>query len=339
MVKWAWVAVLLILISARSVSASGEVIVKMATLAPQGTEWHKVLLEMGAAWQKASRGQVLLRLYPGGVAGDDTDVVRKMRLGTLDAGLLTVIGLSIIERNVLVLEVPLAYANYGELDCVLHQVGPQLEKQFEAKGFVVLGWSDGGWAHFFTKSPARTPDDMKKMKMFVSEGDDQYVELMKKSGFNPVPLPSTEIATALQTGLVNAVTSTAQGVVLLQWYNQVHYMNDFNWAVLLGGIVVSKAAWEKIPRDLRPALKEEAVNTCRRLQEFSRQSEPKDIEVLKKHGLQIVPVDSAVLNDWRQLIQGVLPQVRGAYVAAEPLDNALRLRDGCRRQAAPISKQ
>jgi len=203
-----WLAILMFLAAAHASRAADEMVIKMATIAPQGSEWHQVLQEMGAAWEKASRGQVQFRLYPGGVAGDDADVVRKMRLGTLNVALLSSDGLTDIDRSVLALQVPLAYANYRELDCTIEQLGPRIEKQLEARGFVLLGWSDAGWAHFFTKEPVRTPDDMKKLKMFVWAGDDRYAELWKKAGFNPVPLPSTEISTALQTGLVNAVTST-----------------------------------------------------------------------------------------------------------------------------------
>jgi TRAP-type transport system periplasmic protein len=332
-----WLTALIILALAHATWAGDEVIIKMATIAPQGSEWHQVLQEMGAAWEKASRGQVVFRLYPGGVAGDDTDVVRKMRLGTLNAGLLSSTGLTDIDRSVLGLQIPLGYADYSELDCVLEQMGPRIEKQLEAKGFILLGWTDAGWAHFFTKSPVKTPDDMKKLKMFVWASDDRYVELWKKAGFNPVPLPSTEISTALQTGLVNAITSTVQGVVLLQWYKQVNYMTDLKWAVLLGGIVVTKSAWEKIPGDVRPALREAAQKACRRLSQFSRQSEPKDIEVLKKHGVAVVPVDAAALSQWRQLIEGILPQVRGSYLPAEPLDTALKLRDQCRKRTPKAS--
>lgn len=327
-----WVTALIVVVMVQASWAGDEVVIKMATLAPQGSEWHQVLQEMGAAWQKASHGKVAFRLYPGGVAGDDADVVRKMRLGTLNAGLLSAAGLTDIDRSVLAIEIPLAYADYGELDCVIEQIGPQIEKQLEAKGFVLLGWSDAGWAYFFTQSPVKTPDDMKKLKMFVWAGDDQYVELWKKAGFNPVPLPSTEISTALQTGLVNAVTSTVQGVVLLQWYKQVSYMTELKWAVFLAGMVVSKSTWEKIPADVRPALKELARTACRRLSEFSRQSESKDIAVLQQHGVKVVPVDGAALAQWRGLIEGVLPQVRGAYVPAEPLDAALKRRDQCRQR-------
>ena len=321
------------LAAAHASQADSEVIIKMATIAPQGSEWHQVLQEMGAEWQKASRGQIKFRLYPGGVAGDDGDVVRKMRLGTLNMALLSSEGLTDIDRSVLALQVPLAYANYRELDCTIEQLGPRIEKQIEDKGFVLLGWSDAGWAHFFTKEPVRTPEDMKKLKMFVWAGDDRYAELWKKAGFNPVPLPSTEISTALQTGLVNAVTSTVQGVVLLQWYRQIKYMTDLNWAVFLGAIVLPKKTWDAIPADVRPALKEAARKACRRLSEFSRQSEARDIAVLQKHGVQVVAVDSAVLDQWRKLIDTVLPQVRGSFLPAEYLDAALKRRDQCRLQA------
>ena len=335
--RWFQLAVLVVLATAQASWAAEELVIKMATLAPQGSEWHQALQEMGAAWQKASNGKVSFRLYPGGVAGDDADVVRKMRLGTLNAGLLSSTGLTDIDRGVLALQVPLAYADYGELDCVREQMSAQIEKQLEAKGFILLDWTDAGWAHFFSKSPVRTPDDMKKLKMFVWAGDDRYVELWKKAGFNPVPLPSTEISTALQTGLVNAVTSTVQGVVLLQWYKQVKYMSDLKWAVLLGGVVITKSAWEKIPADVRPAIKEAARTACRRLSTFSRQSESKDIEVLKQQGIEVIHVEGAALDGWRQLIDGVIPQVRGSYVPEAPLSTALKLRDQCRRQAGKAS--
>jgi TRAP-type C4-dicarboxylate transport system substrate-binding protein len=325
-------------IAAFAAQAAGEIVIKVATLAPQGSEWHKVLQEMGAEWQKVSNGLIVFRLYPGGVAGDDMDLVRKMRLGTLDAGLLTVNGLSAIDRGVLGLEVPLAYSDYGELDCVLAKMAPQLERQIEAKGFIVLGWSQGGWAHFFTKSPVRTPDDMRKLKMFVWAGDDQYAELWKKAGFHPVPLPSTEIATALQTGLVNAVTITPQGILLLQWYKHVSYMTDFKWAVFLGGIVISKSTWEKIPAEIRPAVKQTALKASQRLREFSIKTDQSDIEILKKNGVKVVSVDEKTLNEWRRLIESVLPQVRGSYLPAGSLDTALKLRDQCRGQPGEAGK-
>jgi TRAP-type transport system periplasmic protein len=331
-------AAILFSMSAFAAQAADQIVIKAASLAPQGSEWHKIVQEMGAEWQKISNGLIVFRLYPGGVAGDDIDLIRKMRLGTLDAALLTINGLSAIDRGVLGLEVPLAYSDYGELDCVLEKIAPRLERQIEAKGFVVLGWAPGGWAHFFTKSPVRTPDDMRKLKMFVWAGDEQYAELWKKAGFHPVPLPSTEIATALQTGLVNAVTINPQGILLLQWYKHVGYMTDFKWAVFLGGIVISKSTWDKIPADIRPAVRQAALKASQRLREFAVKTDQSDIETLKNNGVNVVSVDEKTLDEWRRLIESILPQVRGSYLPAESLDTALKLRDQCRGQAGEARK-
>ena len=174
--------------------------------------------------------------------------------------------------------------------------------------------------------------------MFVWAGDDQYAELWKKAGFNPVLLPSTEIANALQTGLVNAVTINPQGILLLQWYRQVHYMTDFKWAVFLGGIVISKSTWEKIPAEIHPAVRQAAIKAAQRIRDLSRRTDQSDVEALKKNGVEVVSVDEETLNEWRRLVESVLPQVRGSYLPAESLDTALKLRDQCRRQAGEAGK-
>ena len=183
----------------------------MATLVPAGSSWNRSLQEMGQKWQQVSGGKVVLKLYAGGVAGDDADVVRKMRLGTLNAGLLATTGLADIDRSVLALQIPDALRGLRRVPTgSWTKMTPGLDAQFDAKGFVVLAWVDGGWAHFFTKTPARTPEELKTAKLFTWAGDDKYTELWKGAGFNAIPLPATEISTALQTGLVNAICTTPQ---------------------------------------------------------------------------------------------------------------------------------
>jgi TRAP-type C4-dicarboxylate transport system substrate-binding protein len=307
-------------------ASAQNVVIKMATLVPQGSAWYTILQEMGQQWQTVSGGRVTLRLYPGGVAGDDSDVVRKMRLGTLDGGVLTSVGLADVDRSVLALELPMGYASYEEFDAVLDKMGPQLEKTYADKGFVVLAWADAGWVHFFTKSPVRTPDDLRALKLFAWAGDDYAVELWKSAGFHPVPLPSTEISTALQT--------TSQAAVLLQWYTHAKNMTDVNWAVLLGGIVVSRVPWERIPADLRPALLKAAQEAAAKARAQTRGSEVSDVEAMEKRGLTVVRLDAAALEAWQRAAQGAYPGLRGKYVPAPAFDEALRLRDEYRKGVA-----
>lgn len=307
-------------------SAGAQTVIKMASLVPQGSAWNSTLLEMGAAWQKVSGGKVTLRLYPGGVAGDDGDVVRKMRLGTIDAGLLAAAGLADIDRSIFALAIPMAYTGYEELDAVMERITPQLDRVFAEKNFIVLAWADGGWVHFFSKEPMRTPNEMKHRKLFTWAGDTPAVEMWRSAGFNPVVLPATEISTALQTGLINVLPTTPQAAVLLQWYNHAKNMNDVNWAVLLGAIVVNKAAWDRIPADLQPAIRAAAQEAGRKLRAQTREASERDIKAMTDRGVKVIHADEATIALWRQAAESAYPTVRSSFMPAWAFDEAMKVR-------------
>ena len=311
---------------------SQPVVVKMATVVPEGSQYHLILREMAEKWKTASGGTVELRLYPGSVAGDDIDVVRKMRLGTLNGALLTSVGVAAIDKSVYALQVPMLYRTYEEVDYVLGKVSPKLEAALDAKGFVVLNWVDAGWVHFFTKSPAATPDLLKPQKLFSWAGDAEATEIWKGAGFSPVPLPSTEISTALQTGLVSALPTTPQAAVILQWYTHAKNMTDVKWALLLGATVVTKASWEKVPAAQRPALLAAAREAGVRMREETRKSEAKDVDAMQKRGLVVVPVDAKAEALWRAAAEGVYDRIRGKIIPAEAFDEARRLLTEFRKQ-------
>jgi TRAP-type C4-dicarboxylate transport system substrate-binding protein len=304
----------------------------MATVVPEGSQYHLVLREMAEKWKTVSGGAVELRLYPGSVAGDDVDVVRKMRLGTLNGALLTSVGVAAIDKSVYALQIPMLYRSYEEVDYVLGKVGPKLEAALEAKGFVVLNWVDAGWVHFFTKSPVATPDQLKPLKLFSWAGDADATEIWKGAGFNPVPLPSTEISTALQTGLVSALPTTPQAAVILQWYTHAKNMTDVKWALLLGATVVTKATWDKVPAAQRPALLAAAREAGVRMREETRKSGERDVAAMQKRGLVVVPVDAKAESLWRATAEGVYDRMRGKIIPAEAFDEARRLLGDFRKQ-------
>jgi TRAP-type C4-dicarboxylate transport system substrate-binding protein len=286
-----------------------------------------ILKETADKWRTASNGSVTVRLYAGGVAGDDPDVVRKMRLGTLNAGVLTSVGLAEIDKSVYALGVPMMYESYDELYYVLEKMRPRLESSLEAKGFVVLNWADGGWVHFFTQKPVATPDDLKTLKLFSWAGDAASVDLWKSAGFNPVPLPSTEIATALQTGLVNALGCPPQVAVIAQYYNHAKNMTALPWQLLLGATVINKAVWERVPAATRPALLQVAREAGTRLQEEIRKTGDRDVEAMRKRGLNVVAVDARARELWRKTAESLYPRIRGGIVPADAFDEAMRYRD------------
>jgi len=306
--------------------------VKLATMAPEGTFFHQVLKEVGAEWKKISNGRVNVVIFAGSVAGDDTDVVRKMKMGTLQAGALVAVGMAEIEKSVYALEVPMMYGSYEEVYDVLGRMRPRLESGFEKKGFVVLNWVDAGWLRYFTKNPVKSPEDLKQQKLFQWAGDNDSLEIMKGAGFNVVPLPATELATALQTGLVNALSTTPQVAVLTQYFNYAKNMTDVPWALLLGGTIIKKDVWDRIPADLHAPLMKAMQDAGARLRAEVRKGGDRDVEAMKKRGLNVVAVDARTREAWVKTVETQYPKDRGRIVPADAFDEAMKYRDEYRKR-------
>ena len=220
------------------VEAAGRTLIKLGTAAPDGSVWHRELKEMAATWDRETDGAVTLRIYAGSVAGDEPDMVRKMRLGQLQAGSISSIGLSRIDRAFDVFTIPMFYESYEELFAVMESLEPLMSERLAERGFVFLGWGMGGWARLFTKNPVRTVDDLRQAKMFVAAGDDPWVQYWKNNGFRPVPLAVTDIMTGLQTGLIDGLATTPLAALMLQWYRHAPYMIDIDLAPLIGATLV-----------------------------------------------------------------------------------------------------
>lgn len=320
-------------------TAQAPVTIKMATLVPENSSWFLVLKEVADKWNKASGGKVRVILYPGGRQGDDPDVVRKMNLGTLNAGVLTSVGVAEIDKSVYALGIPMAFNDYDEVYAVLEKYRPRLEGSLEAKGFIVLNWADGGWVQFFAKSPVKTPDDMRKLKLFVWAGDPKTVEIWKSLRFDPRPAPSTELVTGLQTGLFEVFGAPPQVAVITRYYENAKYLTDLRWGLLLGATVIKKDAWERIPADIRPLLLQIARDAGTKLRDDIRLSGQRDIDAMKKAGLTVIPLDAKTVELWRKTAESVYPMIRGGVVPAEAFDEVIRLRDEYRKQrsAAPAA--
>jgi TRAP-type transport system periplasmic protein len=315
-------------------AAGQPVTVKLATLAPEGSSWSVILKEMAQEWKAASGGRVVLRVYPGGVAGDDPDVVRKIRAGTLQAGLLSAVGLAEIDASVHAMSVPLMYAGDDEAFAVLDRLRPGLESAFEARGVVVLNWADVGWVHFFARSPVATPDDLRPLKLFTWAGDTRVTEVWRSSGFDPVPLPSTEIVQSLRAGRVDALGASPQVALIAQYYTQAPHMTDLPWQILVAATVIDRETWERIPADARPALRQAALAAGRRLQAAMRAGGTRDVDAMKARGLRVVAVPSAARSRWESLAREMYPRLRGGIVPAAAFDEALRYRDDYRKRMA-----
>jgi len=313
-----------------------QIKVKMATLVPHGSSWYLILKETAGKWKKVSNGKVVVNIYAGRVAGDDSDVVRKMKLGTLHAGVLTAMGVAEIDRSVYALGVPMMYASYEELYAVLEKMRPTLEANLAKQGFVVLNWADGGWVHCFSQKPVATPDDLKKLKLCAWADDTDSIDIMKSLGFNLVPQPAMEIANALQTGLVNAVLISPQLAIITQCFRHTKYVTNLNWELLLGATVIDKRVWDSIPADLHAPLMQVMQEAGKKLRDEIRKGGQADAKAMKDRGLNVVPVDAGANDAWIKLAESAYPRIRGRIVPAEAFDEALKYRDEYRKRVGPV---
>ena len=326
-IRLAAVLMLAAVLSTPGVAGSAPTVIKMATLAPEGSSWFRVLQEMGEEWRKASDGAITLRIYPGGVAGDEDAVIRKMRVGQIQAAAITGIGLAYLEPSFYALHIPMMYESDEEFDSVRDRYAPVLERKMEEKGFVVLNWGDAGWVHFFSKAPVVTPAEAKALKLFQWSGDTNLVQLYKETGFHPVPLSTNDLLPSLQTGMVNGFTSTPLVALAFQWFGLAPHMADLRYAPLTGATVIEKRAWGMIPPSLRPKLLEASRRAGLRLRAEIRRLNQEALGVMVKNGLKVHKVPPEVQAQWQQMVENVYPQVRGKIMPAEAFDTVKLYRD------------
>jgi TRAP-type C4-dicarboxylate transport system substrate-binding protein len=308
------------------VQAEEVISLRLGALAPRGTAWHRKLLEIGEQWRAAQGPGAQFIVYGGGSQGGEADMVRRMRIGQLNAAMLTVIGLTEIDPSVAALQkMPLVFRSWDELDHVRDKLRPALEKRFLDKGFVVLCWGDAGWVRFFSKEPALRPADYRRMKMFAWAGDAPQADIMKALGYQPVVLEVSDILPGLQTGMVNAVPSTPFWALTLQFFGHAPYMLELDWAPLVGAVVVTRKAWDAMTPAAREALRKGGEAAGVELRALSRREHQESVAAMQKRGLKVQSLSPELQAEWRRAAEEMYPLVRGRMVPAEFFDEVQSL--------------
>jgi len=302
-----------------------QVRIKLATLAPRGSSYHQSLLKMAEKW-RAVPGGVNLTIYADGVQGGESAMVQKMRVGQLQAAMLTATGLSEIDNSVTALQnMPMMFRSLEEVDYVRGKLQPRLEKSLLDKGFSALFWGDAGWVRFFSKTPVQRPDDLKKLRLFVWQGDNQQVDMMKSAGYQPIPLETANIYPSLQNGMIDAVPSVAYFALAGQFFTAAKHMLEANWAPLVGGAVVSKDIWEKIPATARKDLLAAAVSAGDEIRANGRAEADQAVKTMQGRGLTVHKMTPQLEAEWSKAAESFYPQIRGKMVPADLFDEVQRL--------------
>jgi len=302
-------------------SFAADAQLKIGSLVPKNSLYHRELMQVGEAWKKSQTGSPKFNVFTDGSQGGEAEMVRRMRIGQLQAALLSVVGLREIEPSIAALQnLPLAFRSWEELDYVREKMRPSMEKKFLDKGYVVLAWGDAGWVRFFSKNPAFSPEDYKKMKFFAWGAEAEQQEIMKSLGYTPVPLEPTDILPSIQTGMINVVPSTPYFALASQIFNTAPNMLEINWAPIVGAFVISKKSWDDMSPEAQKVLRASSDKAGQVIRNQARKEVDEAVEAMKKRGLKVNKPNAEQLKEWQALSESLYPRIRGKMVPAETFD-------------------
>jgi len=262
--------------------------IKFASLAPAGSTWMNMLDEWNQAVQERTGGSVAFKFYEGGVAGDELDVVRKMRINQQHGAAFTGVGLGAFYQDIRILDAPLLFRDYDEKDYVLDKLTPYIEQKFEENGVVFLGWGEVGKIYIYSNTPIRAQSDMNKLKVWGWDADPLSKAYMEQAGVTPIPLPIPDVLTSLQTGLIDTVYASPLAMIALQWFTKVKYQTDEPFTIAIGGNLMSKRIWKRLDPGERTALRETSKEMSKKTIEAIRRDNRQSAQTLAENGISTV---------------------------------------------------
>ena len=291
----------LLLISTGGVAVSKTTVIKIATLAPEGSTWTEIFYDLNAELKTATNNGVRLKIYPGGVLGNEKDMIRKMFVGQIHGALLTSAGLSTIFDEMDVFQIPFLFNTYDEVDFVLEKMGAFFKKGFADKGYILPSWSEGGFIRMMSTRPIASLDDLKKAKIWTWEDAPMAKAIFYEAGISAIPLSLPDVLVALQTGLVEVVYAPPSGAISLQWFTKTKYMTDFPLMYLIGGIVIKKNIFTK----LSPEHREILLALCSKYMDILklevRKENQEAIKVMAKHGVKLIRPSEEQITEFKDL--------------------------------------
>jgi TRAP-type transport system periplasmic protein len=273
-------------------------VISIATLAPPGSTWMKVFEAWNREVRRRSDKSLELRFYAGGVQGDESEVIRKIKSGRLDGAAVTGVGLAQIYRPALVFQMPGILKNYAQLDAARAAITPEMNPKFAEAGFQLLGWADVGQSYVFSTETITKPSDLGPRKPWVWRDDLVLPALFKVVKSNPVPLQLPEVLGALQTNRVDTVITTPVAAVALQWSSRVSQMLDFPLTVVIGGTVMGQKQWESLTPEQKTIMTETSAQFHALARKNLRADEEKALAAIKERNIKVSKPSEADKAEW-----------------------------------------
>ena len=316
-------SIALALTFATALPAAAATTIKIATVAPDGTAWMKEIRATGDAIKKGTDGRVELKLYPGGVMGDNATVLRKIKIGQLQGSAFTGGEASVITKDAEVYTVPFLFRSQEEADKVRAKVDPVLKDAVRKTGFELLGLSGGGFAYLMSTKDIKTRDDLKNAKVWVPQGDEIAELTFKTAGVTPIPLPLADVYTSLQTGLIDTAANTDAGAIAFQWHTKIKHVVDMPVIYVVGEVLIDKKTFDALGAADQKVVTDEFNAGFARLEKINLSDNTSARDALKAQGITFFAPDAAERTRWEGVGAETYKELTAQHAFSPELQKAL----------------
>lgn len=294
--------------------ANAATTLKIASLAPDGTSWMKMMRKAAKDIKQQTDGRVKIKYFPGGVQGSDKSVLRKMRIRQLQGGAVATGVMADIANESLLYNLPFTFRSLDEVRAIRDEFDPIITTALEKKGYVVLGLSEGGFAYLMSNKPLKTSDDVRAQKVWVPEGDVVSQTTFTSGDVDPISLPVSDVYTSLQTGLIDTIAATPSGAIALQWHSKLNYATDFPLIFLFGMMVVDERAFNKLSSDDQQVVRTIMHQTFKAMDAQNEKDEAGARIALQQNGMEFVELSATDKALWQQLANKALAELKSKNV-------------------------
>jgi len=314
-----------------AMGAEKSLLIKMGTLAPEGSSWMKTFNTLNTEVMKKTENKVQFRIYPGGVLGDEMDMLRKLKIGQIQGVALTSAGLSTLFKEMDVLQIPFLFQTYEEVDTVLKKMDSFFRRGFDDNGYILLGWSDAGFVYLMSTLPISSVADLKKAKVWIWEESPMSKAIFDEAGVKAIPLTVPDVLVGLQTGLVDVVYAPPTGAISLQWFTKVKYLTDVPLVYLAGGVVVKKDIFKQIPQTSQNFISESYQQHLEQLKIVTRNENRDAVKVMVKNGVKIITPSKDQIDEYKRLSNKAMGHISGQTFSKKVFDEITSLLESYRR--------
>ena len=314
------------LIQADYLAARSQYMIKFATVAPEGSTWVKHMRELDKNIRAKSSGQLGFRIYAGGIAGDELDVLKKIRIGQIHCAAFSGVGFGQILPMVRVLDLPFLFRNIQETDLVHRKMRPFFADEFRKKGFELLAWAEVGNVHLLSKKQVRRVKDLSGLKIWTWSGDPIAKETFASMGNNPIPLVITDVTTALNTGMIDTVYAPPLGALALQWHTSMNHVMTLPLAHSTGAVLISSKYFNELPQNLSRLLISAFDKAMTDLTLALRKQNEEALQIIRDSGLTTIPIPSgAALEKFYGIHDHVARKLTGKIYPREILEQVYEI--------------